>query len=299
LNNNLNKMPAWCASVPEFYDYVESGFWDMDLLADMSARAFVDGAGGTLGVVELEDTVIGFAMNHVTNWVLSDASGITLYYQDENYAPKVMQSIDDYQKVSNKYIALRDAPGVYLEPNATVEGVLASTQHFLEGNVLFAASRLGEMESAALRDFPYEKGLVPMPKWDYDEQDEYHTTIHNQVELGAILNTATAYSAASALMQFLNEDSKDVVYTYYEKGLKYKYNDDENARAMMDIVRETSGSPFGFEIGDLCQTLYTGSGTLKGLYIKDNETIASTYASEKDAYNDCMRKMLEKFKALD
>ena len=90
-----------------------------------------------------------------------------------------------------------------------------------------------------------------------------------------------------------------MVYTYYEKGLKYKYNDDENARAMMDIVRETSGSPFGFEIGDLCQQLYTGTGTLKGLYIKDNDTIASTYASEKDAYNDCMKKMIEKFKALE
>ena len=300
LSANIGKMPNWCESVDAFYEYVEEGFWDMDLLAEMSERAFVDGAGGTMGEAELTDTVIGFAMNHVTNWVLSDASGVTLYYQDRenNYAPMVMDSIDTYQKVSNKYIDLLETKGVYIEPTASVEAVLASTEHFLEGNVLFAVSRLGEMESPKLRDLAWEKGLVPMPKWEDNEQEDYHTTIHNQVELGAILSTTNAYSAASALMQYLNEESDQVVYTYYEKGLKYKYNADKVARAMMDLVRETSDSPFSFEIGDISQELYTGSPALKGLYIKDNATIASTFASEKDAYVDCMNQMIEKFKKL-
>ena len=297
LESNLKKMPEWCGSVSEFYEYIDSGMWDLDMLGDMANRVFVD--SGIQGATERKDTLVGFSMNHVTNWIISASSGITLYYQDENYAPKVMQSIDDYQKVSNKYKALAEKPGVYLPATATVEGVLDSTTHFLEGTVLFAASRLGEMESTALRDFSANKGITPFPKWNGYEQDEYHTTIHNQVELGAILSTARAYSAASALMQYLNEESEQVVYTYYEKGLKYKYNDDENARIMMDIIRDTTDSPFGFEIGDICQTLYTGSGTLKGLYIKDTDTIRSTFASEKDAYNDCMAKMIEKFKALE
>jgi hypothetical protein len=176
--------------------------------------------------------------------------------------------------------------------------VLESTKRFLNGNFLFAYSRLGEMESSALRDFSMAKSLVPTPKWDYDVQDDYHTAVHDQAEIGCILNTAQAYSAASALMQYLNEESDKVVEAYYEKGLKYKYNDDENSRVMMDIVRDTTDSPFSWQIGVLCQQLYTGTGTLKGLYIKDNATIASTFASEKDAYNDCMQRMLEKFAKL-
>ena len=51
--------------------------------------------------------------------------------------------------------------------------------------------------------------------------------------------------------------------------------------------------------GLLWNTLYTGTDALKGLYVKDNATLASTFASEKDAYNDCMAKMLEKFATLD
>jgi hypothetical protein len=159
-------------------------------------------------------------------------------------------------------------------------------------------SRLGEMESAVLRDFYMAKGLVPVPKWDLDEQDEYHTVVHDQAEIGCILNTAQAYSAASALMQYLNEESDKVVYTYYEKGLKYKYNDDANAREMMDIVRAGTDSPFGWQIGVLCQQLYKGTGALHGMWIEESKTCASTFASEKDAYNDCMRQMIEKFAKL-
>ena len=122
----------------------------------------------------------------------------------------------------------------------------------------------------------------------------------DQIEVGAILKTARAFSAASALMQYLNENSKDVVHAYYEKGLKYKYNDDKNARAMMDIVRETTDAPFGMQIGLLCQSLYTGTGTLSGMkFLKDHKAWSSVYNSEKDAYVDCLNKMIEKFEKLD
>ena len=172
-----------------------------------------------------------------------------------------------------------------------------ATTCFLKGNFLFAISRLGEMESQALREFAPSKGLVPIPKWNYQEQDEYLTTLHDQVEIGVILNTANSFSAASALMQYLNEESEKVVYAYYEKGLKFKYNTDKNNRTMMDLIRSTVASPFGFQIGDHCQTLYTGTGTLKGMYITDTQ-LSSTFAQEKDAYNDCMKKMIEHFAKL-
>jgi len=89
-----------------------------------------------------------------------------------------------------------------------------------------------------------------------------------------------------------------VIYTYFEKGLKYKYNDDAASRTMMDIVRFSTDTPFGSQIGSLCQQLYTGASALVGLSLKAPDTISSTFASEKDAYNDCMKKMIEKFKGL-
>ncbi len=292
LSQNIGKMPAWCDSTDSFYEYVGDGFWDLDMIADFSSRIFVDGGTGKAGVTESTDPMVGFAINHVSDWIFAATSQITVYYQDEadGYRPKVMNSIDDYQKVANKFVEMTETRGVYFEYE-----LLSSTEHFLDGNFLFAISRLGEMESTALRDFGMSKGVVPVPKWNQNVQEDYHTVIHDQVEIGCILNTAKAFSAASALMQYLNEESEAVVHAYYEKGLKYKYNDDKNSRAMMDLIRESTDSPFGFQIGLLCEQLYTGSPALTGLWIENNTTVASTFASEKDAYVDCMNKMLERF----
>ena len=292
---NSAAMPTWCKTLDDFYASVDAGFWDMDALATLSNAVFTEGAGGTVGVTDKTDETLGFAYCNNSNWVFCAASGVTVYYQDkeDGYKPKVMESIDTYQKVSDAFKALTEASGVYYEHDTIVP-----TNCFLQGNFLFAISRLGEMESSELRNFKGNKGLVPVPKWDSREQEEYHTILHDQVEIGCILNTAKTFSASSALMQFMAEESGDVVYTYYEKGLKYKYNDDKNARAMMDLVRETTDSPFGFQIGVICQTLYTGSPALTGLYIKNNSTIASTFASEKDAYRSCMAQMIEKFNTI-
>ena len=262
----------------------------------MSGRVFIEDANSTMGVTEKTDNTVGFAMNATTAWVMSAASGVTLYYQDEEdgYRPKVMDDIVDFQKVSNKYVDMTRTMGVYWE-----QETLSSLECFLQGNTLFAISRLGEMGSEPMRDFYMAKGLVPVPKWNADEQEDYRTVIHDQAEIGCILNTAHAFSAASALMQYLNEESDGVIYAYYEKGLKYKYNDDRNSRAMMDLVRASTVSPFGANIGRLCEDLYTGTGVLHSMWISENTTCASTFASEKDAYNYCMNRMLEKFSRLD
>ena len=298
---NISKMPTWCTSLDEFYAYVADGAWELDSFAEMATVVHTDGAGGTFGVADKTDDVIGVTIPHVADWVFASSSDVNVYYQDkaEGYKPKVIDSIDLFQRVSNKWVSLSLSTGAINLPSTTA-GVKEATTIFLEGKTLFTFSRLGEMEASELRDFSAAKGLVPVPKWNGNEQDEYHTVVHNQVELGAILNTAKAYSAASALMQFLNEESDEVVYTYYEKGLKYKYNDNKNARVMMDIIRDTSDTPFGFEIGDLChETFYVGTQKLTTLYLDNNETISSTFAAEKDVYVDCLRQMLERFASFE
>ncbi|MBE6567351.1 MAG: hypothetical protein E7657_01690 [Ruminococcaceae bacterium] len=286
-------------SLDEFYADVEAGLWSMDDLATMVTDMHADGAGGTPGKADRTDEIIGMALNHTTDWVFASTSEADIFYQDkeDGYKPKVVETATKFIQVSDKWMTLANSTGA-IETESSVQGVKEATTIFLEGKTLFVASRLGEMESQAVREFKADKGLVPFPKWNLSEQEDYHTVIHNQVELGAILNSAKAFSAASALMQFLNEESEKVVYTYYEKGLKYKYNDNKNARAMMDLIRETSDAPFGFEIGDLThETFYTADGAKKLtlMYLDNNSTLASTFDSEKGVYVDCLNKMLERF----
>ena len=295
---NLGNMPEWCTSIDIFYDYVGEGEWDMDMMMDIAGRVHSD--SGLLGVTERTDTIVGLATNHLTHMVYPSSSGITLYYLDKEngYRPSVITDSSEFQRLAQKYTQLMEAKGVYVSAQ-TFEGIRDNTIHFSEGNVLFATQRLGEMESDAFRSSSIDKGLVPFPKWNKNEQDDYHTVVHNQAELGAILNTAKAYSAASALMQHLNENSKEFVHAYYEKGLKYKYNSDKNSRKMMDLVRECTDDPFSLTIGNRCEELYTGTGKLVGIDLYKSETVASTFDSEKDAYLDCMNKMIEKFNKFD
>lgn len=292
-NASLGNMPNWCKSIEDFYDFVDDGFWDLDMLATFSSAAFSD--GGVYGKEEKTDARLGLYLSRLQGRLVSAASQVTTYYQDESFKPRVLDSIDVYQKVANEYVALTEEQGVLYEEYAETPYHI---DPFLWGNVMFCFSPIGEMESELLRNFSAEKGLVPLPKWNASSQDEYFTPVHDQAELGCILKTAKAFSAASALMQFLNEESSTVIHSYYEKGLKYKYNDNKNARKMMDIVRETTDSPFSWQIGVLCERFYAGTSPLIGLSLIKNTTVNSTFESEKAAYDDCMKQMLAHFEKI-
>ena len=286
-------------TVDDFYKDVQFGLWDLDTVAQIASIVFDDKTAD--GQVQADDTTVGLVINLRTSWIVEASSQITLFYQDkeDGYKPKMMQDTVEYQKVADKFKSMQEGRGVYTAPDGSSNSVLEGTKCFLNNNVVFAYSRLGELESENVRAFKADKGLVPIPKWDLSAQEEYHTPVHDQAELGCILNTAQAFSAASALMQYLNEESEKVVYAYYEKGLKFKYNDDKNTRTMMDIVREATDSPFSWQVGWACLDLYTGTPALKRLYLHNNDTVSSTFRQERDVYANCLNEVIEKFAKLD
>ena len=291
---------SWLDSVDDFYARVEIGDWDFDMLKKLSDAMKV---GSVAGKTQLNDPLIGFMIiGNITEWSTAPSAGAAIFYLDENGAPKLIEDTSTFQRIADKYVDMvgqEDNPrlGVYCED----ESVIASIEAFATGNVLFLSSRMGEMESSVLRNVDFAKGIVPIPKWSALEQDAYHTTVHDQAEIGAILKSARTYSAASALMQYLNEESDSVLNAYYEKGMKYKYNDDRNSRVMMDIIRAATDDPFSSMIGLLALQLYDlpGSISYTGPKMLQNTTIGSTFASEKDAYQYCLNKMLEKFASFD
>lgn len=294
LEANFNGLKKYAKSVDGFYDTVSQYYWDLDMASDMANAVFSDGNGND--VADVGDNTIGLAINGVTDWIISASSQITLFYQDkdDNYKPKMMESIDEYQKVANAFVDMKNTVGVLKPDEASGNSVLASTQVFMDDGVLFAFSRLGELEAEEIRNIEFSKGLVPIPMWD-TKQGDYHTPVHDQAELGCILLSARNFSAASALMQYLNEESGDVFHAYYEEGLKFRYNADKNTRPMMDLVRDTTDSPFSWQVGWACLDLYDGAGTLTGLYLRNNTTIGSTFGQEKDAYARCLKIVMDKF----
>jgi hypothetical protein len=104
---------------------------------------------------------------------------------------------------------------------------------------------LGEMESEQVRGVEgLTKGVLPAPKYIADQQDAYHTVVHDQAEIAAILNTTSKFTVASAWLQYSNELSVPVLKEYYDKSLKLKYNDDPLNKQMIDLVHDSIDDPF-------------------------------------------------------
>ena len=299
---NENGQALGYGDINAFYEYVTSGIWDYESLTYMCKRVWQDN-GTERDKTDKKDGRIGLAVNHVSDWIFVSSSGVTPFYQDENYKPCVMQDTNTFNLMAT---ALRTVvsgsvdvasstltgDGIYFERE-----VLSSTNYFFDGNFLFAVSVLGELESTAMRGVEFQKGLVPFPKWNEQRQDEYHTMVHDQTELGAILNNAASFGRASAYMQAVNEESADVVYEYYEKGLKFKYNEDKGIRSMIDLVYNTIDTPFGMQLAGLASA--NSTETLVGMgKAAVMDTVASTFGSEKIAYETALKATLESFAKL-
>ena len=304
---NANGASLGYGDINAFYEYVASGIWDYDALTYICKRVWKDD-GKTRDTVDTEDSQIGLAINHMSDWIFTSSSGVSTFYQDENGAPKMIDNIDTFTLMSNALRTIMAGSGDTDTTTTTGAGiyfkheVLSSTEQFFDGNVLFAASVLGELESGVMRDVNFKKGLVPFPKWNEQRQDEYHTMVHDQTELGVILTNATSFGKASAFMQAVNEGSKDVLHEYYERGLKFKYSEDKGIRSMIDLVYNTIDNPFAMHTAPL-MSIYVNNGSIKHTWAGLNtvaltEEVSSTWGSEQVAYANALKKIIEDFEKL-
>ena len=214
---------------------------------------------------------------------------------EEASISSVITDINDYNVMGNAFREIYNSTGtgdgIYWQ-----QEVLSSTECFMKGNFLFAQSVLGELESEELRNVSFDKGLVPFPKYDSRKQDEYHTMVHDQTELGAILVTTSSFARASAFMQYANEQSADVVTEYYEFSLKFKYNEDAAIRSMIDLVYETIDVPFGMQFEKIILDYGTSLTPLyEGVFYN---SLSNKFDSNKQAYKVALDKALEEFNKL-
>lgn len=297
-------------SLDDFYEiYVAENYWDYAMLTDMARLAFHDNPrGDKRGIADPKDDVVGLAINHVSTWIFASSSGIyTNFYQDKKGVPHVRENANDLMNFADAYKKLYFGGGVYYETE-----VLSSTTYFMQGNFLFAISVMGELESVQMREFSIRmsKGLVPVPSYDFNVQERYHTMVHDQTEIGAILVSASSFGAASAFLQYMNENSKAVLTEYYNESLKFKYSDGSSTvRLMIDLIHDTIDSPFCMQFAGLITSNYSMASTFEDaakeagldydLSHEGSDTIRAYYDSVKVACGKALEEMLAAFAILD
>ena len=281
------------------YEMVRQRAWDYDTMMYLSETAHKDSVN--YGTTDKEDEVIGMTWSHVSAYVFVPTSGVEVFHLDEDGRPFVPETNAPLSLMVEKFRQLYNTMGVYWE-----EPVLNATVNFMNGNIIFAMSVLGELESEEMRNLTFNKGVVPLPVFDRLYQTEYNTVSHDQAEITAILNTTECFTEASAYLQLINELSSDVLHEYYENTLKLRYNDDPDCRDIIDIVHDTIGSP---RVLVLARTLVgitkLPSGVKELIYAVEDQgklnvnSFASDYESFRDAWEYSFQAGYDIFMGLD
>ncbi len=272
-------------------------------LTYLAKTGWVD-KGTTSDETDLGDQ-IGLCLNNVCPRIFLACSGLSVVEWSGGaegkgtpsiYAP-TSEGANRLATLSQLYTALYNAEGVHY-----INDVLPSTTEFFSGNIVLSMAKLGEMESASMRDTKFTRGILPFPRYNR-QSPNFVTVVHDQAEVSCILNNASSFSMASAYMQYMNEESDDVLNEYYEKGLKFKYNESKAVRAMIDFIKENIRSPFdAVLVNYICAEAATG-GQLYEMYhsdaINNKNSFASTYAQNQGSYQASLTAILDKLSKLD
>ena len=227
-------------------EYALAGMWTYDELYMWATRLYEDsdgeqgrGAGDTYGYATGKrgagNPVPGDAIPHA--WDLE----FLIENPDGTHSYNIIGN-DRAAKAMTMFRNLFDATGT--------SEAMASVNNFAEGTVVFYSSLIypGKTANMTIREMEDKYGLLPMPKFDKD-QEQYGTTAADGYSLMTVLDHSeseieTKGEAVSAYLQLSTEESYTSVRGYYfNRIIKPKYfgtDDSEgtvsNSIALFDII---------------------------------------------------------------
>ncbi len=236
----FNKELFTDASQSYLYDYVQDGSWTLDKQAQLIPLFYRDNGDG---VRDMTDTY-GFVSSTYTNidayW---SSCQLDIIKKNSDGDLEVVVDMDRLHSAADKLIHLfhNTDGGTYNMPSTNDDEIWPNIrQMFADGKAAMASFRFLELENAMMRNMEDEYGVVPMPKYDAN-QDGYNTLLHDQFTVVAIPATVTGerLSQMSAVLEAMSSTSYKIVKpVYYEENLRTKIAQDPTASEMMDIITE-------------------------------------------------------------
>ncbi len=281
-------------SACEYID--ETGDWYFDEVIALAGIAHNDAGGSKRGATDINDAQIGLCLNNLSQRIFSQGSGVSFFEWTKDGkacapgegTPAFVVDTTDLVALSQKYTELYNAGGVL-----NIDAVLDSTTKFIEtGKIVMSMAELGEMESEQMRDTAFERGILPFPRYSRNVEN-ITTVVHDQAEVTAILNNARSFNMASAFMQYVNEESVEILDIYYEEVLKFKYNESRGARKMIDVVHDSVQNPFESVMQPyLCGA--AGATQLHQYFYRDAAGKMTKFKSNYDGARGTLQTQLEK-----
>ena len=292
--------------------------WFHDDLIALAERALRDGDGGAVEKADLTDDQIGLQLSAISSRLFTYGSGHSVFEWTKDGkavgecegVPSLVTDTVKLEDVGLSFTKIYNAKGVYNWPGYREEEGAESINEFIKGKTVMVNATLGEMESPSMRNSDIEvRGILPFPR--YSREVELNTLVHDQAEVSVILANSKNFSLASAYLQYINEESIDILNFYYDEVLKFKYNKSEGARTMIDLVTDHVASPFEALMSvQVCSAAgATGRPGSQYKYLfeiyrddaKKNSTTSSfrqVYNAQRSAMQNALKEAYDKFTAL-
>ena len=282
---NMELYDNYVESIVEYFDYdplyaniynvVASGKWTVDTMLSIAALASVDAdtTDGALGSSECDQ--IGYFQYAVSTLYYFYGAGGRLTEINENGVPEFVIQKRQNEEIFNYLFDCmnknnRDVPYPY-----GWSGV-RKTNFVTNGNTLFTEMSLWDIRKDLYMNGTFEYGILPTPT--YTEGGDYHSVVYfsNLAHLWAIPRLCNDEFMAQVMMATMAAAS-DIELTgstmdaYYTRTLSFTIAPDPNARAVMDIIKNSTvydiallynWGGWGTELEKLGESRYNNYGAL-------------------------------------
>ncbi len=301
---NIDKYQESTGSPIEIlYGDIKAGNWTYDALTALVNDKWVPAAGNHTGKARVDDDLIGFAIDSIAVYPFFYGSNVnSLYVRGNDGSYNVLYENRTYFAFANEIFNMLTSQGVYQTEEDGQGAEKRTSMLFANGNVLMAEGMwLSDLESPEIRDMKGRKGVVvyPMQKKGVG----YNTYIHDLAEVGTIANSTQKFSACTAYLQLVNEESDAMVNEYINYAVKYKYNKDAATVEMIDIIYSSIGSPFEGTMGTLAFDLVAVAGNginipknwLASSVRSMNNTFVTNYQKNFNVYDMGIKELISRF----
>ena len=255
------------------YEMVEYGEWTFDEFEEFTKQGGADLNGD--GIITPEDDRFGYVSNEwQTPISIIYTGGQRIYTKNEEGIPELtlnsLKTVDIY----DSFFGLFDNEACFLQLTTEQHKNYKGPHIFTAGRAMFHDGNLGEAKS--FRSMEDDFGILPLPKYEYDE--EYATIVNGHAHVMIMPITVEDTEKTGAIIEALCAiGSRDVLPAFYDVSLKTKFARDNESEDMMDIIRESIIYDLGYCSGGTFQSIG------RNLAISGNYDFASVYAASESA----------------
>ncbi|HOK69203.1 MAG TPA: extracellular solute-binding protein [Bacillota bacterium] len=293
----FNKDMLYNNGLEDPYQLVRDGKWTVDKLHEMAKAINPNGAqlsdwqNDTYGFLTQTYDAIASMCSYNQRMIIKDENDYPLLNIDNEDTYKKFEKI--FNLMTDKScsivteVAIKNSQDLYRD----MENI------FLSGRALFEYNKVAYVQKIQEANTKFEFGILPMPKYD-ENQDKYYTTctVYFSEFIGIPIcvkdEDLDAIGYTLQLMGYYGE--KYVRPAYYDVTLKLQKVNSEQDEEMLDII-------FANRVYDLAAVFnYEGSLTMyTNIVMSGVNTLTSVVEKNSDRIQAYIDQTIESFKALD